>query len=58
MQVKEAVVRTNEMKKMIRDAVAGEERTSRLANTIRELARQNGAHQSPQNVENRVDLSP
>ena len=46
MQVKEAVVGTNEMKKMIRGAVADEERMSRLANTMRELAWYSEAHLS------------
>lgn len=47
-------MRTSEIKKMIRDAVADEEKTSRLANNMREVARRNGADPNPQDVEGGV----
>ncbi len=44
-------MRTNEIRKMIEKAVTDEVKTGRLAETLRNLARQNGANPSEQVVQ-------
>jgi uncharacterized membrane protein YkvA (DUF1232 family) len=50
-------MRTHKIRSMIRDAVADEERTGRLAKAIREVARQRGAKPTNQEVQNIVTLA-
>lgn len=49
-------MRTNEIRKMIEEAVTDEVKTGRLAEAIRNMARQNGANPSEQEVQGAVSF--